>query len=394
MGLVPIPLATMRAIPVDTRRVVLLVPSSGLSLLRAFRLPEIYLALSGEPLTFDNHFMSVHTAFVRVHRGESKVENDGHDWRSLSKNLAVRDTREDDLDAELMASAIVPTYALMMAPPDLTRLQLRPRDSVETLQAPKDIIARLGGKIWKMFYGSNLANKDRTAILTPGEPAWPCKGSLSSPPLACPKKLVSSWCEGVTYLSSTTGGSGIPESPSLQRSIHGKSVIDQSLELVSQPGHRKEASLAGRVKLVMVNGEAREKLAKGRVPYVESTQDPCSIRVVLGEELVHITRFPFPVACKDVRVVYTKSQGYAYFVVLPLEGVLEVPFGMTAVNVEDNGPRTLLSTFCWPACVPLASLRKLDFNAEWAHHEVGIDDGHVHAKGVGGVRNVVGRVQE
>lgn len=366
LGLAPIALAPL-SIPRDTLRVVLLVPASGLSLLREFNVPEVYLALSGTRSAFDNHFVSVHMAFVRVRRGVSEIEDDGHDWRSLSKNLMVRDTREDDPDAELMVSTIIPTYALTLAPPSLTQLQLRPADSAEMFQAPEEVVRRLGGQMRKVFYGADLADKDRTAILTSGGPSRPLKGGLSTPPLACPKTAVSSRCEKDTPLSAGAGQSRTPEPPSLQRCRNGASVVDQSLELMSQPGRGRNTLLVGRVTLVMVNGEARASLAEGGVPHVEATRDPCSVRVILGKDLVHVARFPFPVTVKDVRVVYSKSQGYAHFIVWPLEGLLEVPFALTACNVDEDGGRTLLSTFCWPMCVPLASLPRLDFNAEWAH---------------------------
>ena len=360
--------------PLDIRRVVLLVPASGLSLLREFHAPEVYLALSGTVDPFDNHFVSVHMAFVRVRRGEGNAEDGGNGWRSLSEHLMVRDTREDDPDAELMVSANVPTYALTMARPSLTELQLRPQESAEIILAPKDVIRRLGGRMWKVFYGADLANKDRTAVLTPDGPSRPSKGASSTPPLACPKESLSSRCENTPF-STVMRGSGAPETPTLERSINGEAVIDQSLELMSQPGCGGGGPLVGRVTLVMGNGKARVHFAEGEVPRVEATRDPCSVRVILGKELVHMARFPFPVTSKDVRVVYSKKQGYAHFTVLPLDGLLEVPFELTTCNVEEGGPRTLLSTFCWPTCVSLASLPSLDLNAEWAHSKVSTDTG-------------------
>lgn len=359
--------------PLDTRRVVLLVPTSGLSLLREFTAPEVYLALSGTQASFDNHYVSVHMAFVRVRRGGSKVGDDGSGWRSLSKHLSVRDTREDDPDAELMVSTIIPTFALTLAPLSLTQLQLRPCESVRTEQASEDVLRRLGGVFQMVFYGADLANKDRAAILTPDGPSGPSKGCPSTSSLSCPKTAVSSRREEDTPLSAGTGWSGAPEPPFFQRSMNGVSVIDQSLELKTQPGHGRDAPLAGRVTLVMVNAEAHARLAGKGVPHVKAARDPCSVRVILGEDLVHVARFPFPVRSKDVRVVYSKSRGYAHFTVLPLEGLLEVPFALTACNVEKNDPRTLLSTFCWPMCVPLASLPRLDFNAEWARNAVSTD---------------------
>ena len=81
----------------DTRRVVLLVPKAGLLLLRAVKQAELYLALSGTVSPFDNHFVSIHTAFVRARRGSDGHDRDeGEGWRSSSRNLAVRDTTEND----------------------------------------------------------------------------------------------------------------------------------------------------------------------------------------------------------------------------------------------------------------------------------------------------------
>lgn len=168
--------------PLDTRRVVLLVPKSGISLIRAFKSSELYLALSGTLASFDNHFVSVHTVFVRVRRGSGYRQEVHEGWSSLNDHLMVRDSREDDPEAELMVSAVVPTFALMMAPPALTELQLRPRDSVEFYSAPKDIMRRFGGQLRKTFYKADLGNKDRTAILTPG--------AACDARLACPDKAV------------------------------------------------------------------------------------------------------------------------------------------------------------------------------------------------------------
>lgn len=105
LGLAPIrqPVGTMLPVPRDLRRVVLLVPKSGLSLLRAFTQPELYLALSGTLEPFENFFVSVHTVFVRVRRGSKyRGQEDIDVWRSLNSHLMVRDTWEQDPEAELM----------------------------------------------------------------------------------------------------------------------------------------------------------------------------------------------------------------------------------------------------------------------------------------------------
>lgn len=315
--------------------------------------------------------MSVHMAFVRVRRGRSESEDVGNDWNSLNKHVEVRDTQEDDPDAELMVSAIVPAsqlrVILQLATSSMTHLQLRRQggDAFDLLQGA------LGGPHQpsrEVIYDADLGNVDRTAILTPDRVCW--ARSSSPPPLVFPEQAVSSRHQEGTAGSSVTGGPSTSKRPFFQRFIHGRSHINQSLELISESGCEENAPMAGRVVLEMANNEAREHLANGEVPHVEATRDPCSVRVVLGKELVHTARFPFPVTSKDVPVACIKSEGLVYFTVWPLEDLLEVPFAMAACDVLESGPMTLLSTFSWPMCVPLASLPRLGFNAEWAHHEV------------------------
>lgn len=62
--------------PLDSRRVVLLVPQSGISLLRAFVAPEAFLSLADKRRVFDNHFVSIHMAYVRVRRGTSDLSDE------------------------------------------------------------------------------------------------------------------------------------------------------------------------------------------------------------------------------------------------------------------------------------------------------------------------------
>lgn len=372
MGLSPIPHLRVGSIALNIRRVVLLVPLKKLGHIRAAMNPAIFLSLSkmDDDNDNDDHFMSVHMAFVRVRRGGNGVEDGNTHWRSLSRHLEVRDTRSGDPDAELMVSVVVPRFMLETTPVSQIKVQLRRLDSIGLSQRQVHRHEKVGKVSTMVMYETNLANTDGTAIQTPGRPSGAWKASFSSPPLDGLNMALSSRCEKDSSFNSAMGVLRTSDSPLLQRFLHGESCIDQSLELMGQPGRGNDAPLVGRVKLVMANREAREHLAKGETPHVEATLNPCSLRVVLGKELIHVTLFPFPVVCKGVRVVYSKSQGYAIFTALPLEGLIEVPFALKACSVEDDGPRRLLSTFCWPTCVPLISLRRLDFNAEWAHHTV------------------------
>lgn len=377
MGLTPMPQLVVNRIAVTVSRVVLLVPPSELGPLRASPNPDVFLSIGLADVS-DEHFLSIHIAFVRVRRGGSAFDDGKNDWRSISGHLEVRDTQGDDPYAELMVSAVVPTFVTEVAPKSETKVQLRSLKSVGLDQVHLDWLRKFGENKSMVLYSTTLANTDGTAVLTPDRKSRTWKGGSLSSPLACPKQALSSRRDVYSPRSSEAKVPGASESPLLRRFIHGKSHIDQSLELMSQPRRGRDAPLMGRVKLFMANPEAREHLAKGDVPHVEAVLDPSSVRVILGEELTHTVRFPFPVMTNDVRVVYGK-QGYVHFIVLPLEGLLGVPFTLAACNVEDNGPRTLLSTFCWPMCVPLAFLPKLDVNAEWAHDKVSMDDGIVPA---------------
>lgn len=165
--------------------------------------------------------------------------------------------------------------------------------------------------------------------MTPHGPSWSRKGSFSSPPLACPKKAVSSRYDEVTTVYSVTGASGAPKTHFHQRSIHGESVIDHSLQLVEQKEHEGSDRLVWKVIVATANSDVQEHLAKGKGPHVEPTRDPCSVRFILSKELVHVARFPFQVACKDVKAVRSNRRDYAHFIVAPLQGPLEIPFYLT-----------------------------------------------------------------
>ncbi|CAM9617444.1 unnamed protein product [Hapterophycus canaliculatus] len=372
------------AFPLDTRRVVLLVPRSGLSLLREFKLPGVYMALTGatEELGFDNYFTSVHMAFVRVHRGDGAcLGEDGgvktEEWRSLNEHLMVRDTWEDDPEAELMVSALVPTFALMLAAPPLTLLQLRPRESIEVANAPKSVLKRLGTP--RVIFSARITNTDRVAILTPRNATTSVQGGAGStaPPLVCPAAGVTG-IPGQDLANSPAEQRRVSssESAGLRRFIRGDSVVDQSIEL-SNYADNSVTQLTFKVILVMANDHARGLLAAaaGGAPAVENTRDPCSLRMKLGGGLTHTFRLPFPAAKRSaMKMRISKRQGFVELAVPLLHGTLEDPFSMTTYGCEIKdqgaGKRTLPSTIFWPPCSPLSSLPRLDLKAEWAHPKV------------------------
>ena len=343
--------------PFDTRRVVLLVPECGLSALREFAAPEIFLSLTGTQGSFDNHFVTIHMAYVRVRRSGSKPVEDDDGWQSLSEHLSVRDTTEDDQDAELMVSAVAPLSALMMAPASETKLQLRPRESLEIMNVSKNSSRKLGSKPLPVFYESTLDNRDRTAILIPGRNNDQYDPIICSPkPLACPAKGLSNGSEALSTVSTNS---------MFFRHSQDDYVVDYSLELVYE-----ERRFLYRVTITMANEEARRLLrSKGCIPTVESRLDPCCLHVELGGgKFVYAARFPFPVDCKALRLKFSKKQGFLYFTVPPLVGPVGNPFSLTRQYTTENGRSSLLlSTRCFPATAPLGTLPKLDFNAEWAH---------------------------
>lgn len=354
-------------VPLDTRRVVLLVPKSGLRLLRAFASPEIYLALAGTVQTFDNHFASVHSAFVKVRRGRSYAEDYHSGWRSLTNHLAVRDARGDDPDAELMVSALVPTFALLMAPPESTELQLRPRDSAEMFAAPKDIMKKLGGQLSKVFYKADLANIDRTAVLTPGATASFVQGEASCPSFSCPEEVVT----GRPDNQSPRPGRSSSLSAIQRRFMYGDAAVDQSIELIDPSGGRELVRPVYRATLKMASTEAREALAAGGAPVVENTLDPCTIRLKLWEGTSHVTSFPFPVQQGSMSMKFSKRQGFVLFTVPPQSSTQPQPsFAWAAYDVQGVGQRVLPSMLSWSPSPPLSSLPRLDFKAEWAHDKV------------------------
>lgn len=366
-------------IPVDTRRAVLLVPKSGLNLLREFALPGVYMSVTGatKHQDFDNHFTSVHMAFVRVHRGGGLAEEGrgGHRWRSLNGHLSVRDTREDDPEAELMVSALLPTVAFMVAVPSVTELQLRPRESIEIIKAPKNLQKRLGG-MHKTFYRAGVTNVDRVAILTPSEALEVKLGAGGPPPLACPKKGVAGIPPDKEISASSSARrapNGPRESVVFRRSVVGDSTIERSVELINQAGSGSGTRLAYRVTLNMANDHARELLAATEgAPEIVQTRDPSSVHVKLAEGLTATTRLPFPAAKRSgMKIQMSRRQGYVVLTIPLLKSVIQPPFSLAAYGEsEGGGHRTLPSTVFWPPCAPLSSLPRLDFRAEWAHDKV------------------------
>ncbi|CAN0497411.1 unnamed protein product, partial [Ectocarpus sp. 8 AP-2014] len=374
MDLVPIrPSPNEPGAPLDTRRVVLLVPHSGLMLLRAFSLPEIYLSLAGTRGTFDNHFSSLHMTFVRVRRGRSGggSRDGGNDngWRSLSDHLCVRDTRSDDPAAELMISALVPSFAFSLAPLSETEVRLRPRDSVEMMRAPTDVMNKMGGMLWKCFFKANLTDKDRTAILTPGgdDPFGESGGGSSiDVPLACPKTAVTDRLQEAPSSTASTKS----EPALLHRIVDGKSTVDHSVELICNgpTGKTGDARFVYSIKFIMITDLAREALTSA-TPAVAESLDPCCVRVTLGKGLLTlVAHLPFPVNRNAVDMKFSRRQGFVLFTVPPLGGSLHIPSTLTACVADGGG--TVPSNIWWPPCAPLSSLPRLDFNAEWSFNKV------------------------
>ena len=360
-------------IPLDTRRVVLLVPKSGLPLLRDVSSTEIFLSLSEKVGSSDNHFASIHTAFVKVRRGSSYERDDCRGWWSLTSNLKVHDAREDDPGAEFMVSALVPAYALMMAPPELTALQLRSWDSTEMFAAPEDVMDTLGGQTSKVLYKADLSNVDKTAVLIPGATENFCQGEVSCPFLPCPE-VAATYCSNNPSSQSSPRqvGPNSDQAATKYRFTYGGAAVDQSIGIIDQAEGRGEARLVYRVALNMVSAEAREVLAAGSAPAIENTLDPCTVRVKMGKGVSHVIRFPFPMRSNTIEMKFRKRQGLVVFTVNPQSSPRpQPPFAWTTYGIQGVGhSRVLPSMMSWSPCPPLSSLPRLDFNAEWAHEKV------------------------
>lgn len=264
---------------------------------------------------------------------------------------------------------MVPSFALMMAPPAFTELQLRPRDGIEMHQAPKNIMRRLGGHFNKHFFKATLDNADKTAVLIPGATGNILQGGVSRPRFSCPDRVACP--DQDSSRPSPRTGRGLCEAVDTHRFVYGDAGIDQAVELVEQAGRNGGgARLVYRVTLVMANDEARECLAAGGPPALETLHDPCSVRVALGEGLCHATSLPFPIERRRVQMKYSKRQGYVIFTVPPVRQHLNLPLSWTGLDIEGVGQAVLPSMPSWSPAVPLSSLPRLDFQTEWAHEKV------------------------
>lgn len=357
-------------IPLDTRRVVLLVPKSGLSLLREVSsTTEIFLSLSGKLEPFDYHFASIHTAFVRVCRGSSHGQDNHADLFSLSSHLAVRDTRESDPEAELMVSAVVPTYALMTAPPGSTELQLRPRDSAKSFDAP--------GQRPIVFFKADLADIDKTAILTTGATRSFCSNGMSFPSLPCPE-MAAAYRPDDKFPPSQSSprqmGPASDQTAVKYRFMYDAAAIEQSVELIDQDEDEGKARLVYRVTLNMGSAEARTALAAGGKPGIENSRDPCTVRIKLGKKIHHDVNLPFPVQQSSIRMKFSQKQAFVSFTVIPQSSAQpQLGVAWIANDIEGVGRRILPSMLSSSPSPPLSCLPRLDFNAEWAHEKVRFD---------------------
>lgn len=264
---------------------------------------------------------------------------------------------------------MVPSFALMMAPPAFTELQLRPRDGIEMYQAPKNVMRRLGGYFNKHFFKATLDNTDKTAVLIPGATGDILHGGVSTPRFSCPDRVACP--DRDASRPSPPTGRGLSKAVDTHRFMHGDAAIDQAVELVEQAGSNSgDARLVYRVTLVMANDEARECLAAGAAPALKTLHDPCSVRVALGEGLSHATSLPFPIERRRVQVKYSKRQGYVIYTAPPVRQPLNLPLAWTGLDIEGVGKAVLPSMPSWSPAVPLSSLPRLDFQAEWAHEKV------------------------
>ncbi|CAM9318300.1 unnamed protein product [Ectocarpus sp. 13 AM-2016] len=153
--------------------------------------------------------------------------------------------------------------------------------------------------------------------------------------------------------------------------MDGDAAVDQAVELVEQAGSNSgDARLVYSVTLVMANDEARECLAAGGAPALETLHDPCSVRVALGEGLSHATGLPFPIERRRVQMEYSKRQGNVIYTVPPVRQPLNLPLAWTGLDIEGVEKAVLPSMPSWSPAVPLSSLPRLDFQAEWAHQKV------------------------
>lgn len=406
--------------PLDTRRVVLLVPEAGLSLLRAFHAPEVFLSISDNGMSFDNHFISVHAAYVQVRRGralkssavvngaqrkaaggnngdhkedesdQGGSSNSEGNWRYLNDHLCVRDARADDANVELMVSAVVPGVSLTFAPFSKTFLQLRPCNSVEMVHAPKQVQRRMGGAVSSVFYSASLDDMDRTAIIVPhGGSARSSavadsaiSNTASSSPsvrLACPDKAVMDRRQ--VYGPSSKEAQPSAVFPKHHRVVYGQCAVDQSMELVSDAKNKLVQTY--RIKTIMANEQAKQLITTaGVTPAIQQGVDPCSVRISLRQtqkdnpntaDITYDAHFPFPVNTKAAHVKFSRQSG---FVSATIPTVKCSGDDGPPLSIADQGfaaARTNTSvplSWCFPSCAPLSTLPRLNPSSEWAHKTV------------------------
>lgn len=374
LDLAPIRQAMRVSVPaanLATQRVVLLLPESALSLMREFKLPQVYLSIATKENVapgFDNHFLSLHMAYVRVRRGRVRSEEDGDDWQSLNDHLHVRDTNRDDPEAELMVSAVIPGYAVTAMPPEMVKLELRPRENHETVNAPKATKRRMknGGGLDK-YYRACLSDRDRIAVMSTGGSASSSRRRAGATrPLVCPPKVARDRrIEAGSSPISPGEVLGTPKPAVLHRIAHGEFLVDQSVQLVSENGRFKY-----RVTVVMANDRAKGLLATdGVAPIVEETVDHCSVRIKLGGGLMtHETQLPFPVNWKSAHIKFSKKQGYLVLTIPPAASAIRTPFVGERVGCggEDVLRTALPSSWCFPICPSLRSMPRLDLAGDWS----------------------------
>ncbi|CAM9183760.1 unnamed protein product [Ectocarpus fasciculatus] len=138
-------------------------------------------------------------------------------------------------------------------------------------------------------------------------------------------------------------------------------VVHYSIELMSAFGMTEVSGLVYKVTLRMADDGARDVLVTGGAAVDENAGGLCSVCVKLGGRFVHFTHFPFPVKKSAINLKVDKRQGHVVFTVPPSGSPTQIP--VTALA-------GLPSSLFWSPCVPLASLPRLDFQAEWTHGQV------------------------
>ncbi|CAM9255485.1 unnamed protein product, partial [Ectocarpus sp. 4 AP-2014] len=144
----------------------------------------------------------------------------------------------------------------------------------------------------------------------------------------------------------------------LHHSNRSNFVVDHSIELVRDFGTIEGSSLVYKVTLRMADDGARDVLATGGTAVDEKAGGLCSVCVKRGGRFVHFTHCPFPVKKGAINLKVCKRQGHAFFTVPPSGSPAQIP--VTALA-------GLPSSLFWSPCVPLASLPRLDFQADWTH---------------------------